>query len=211
MRVGRHKSRFLGGEAKSTQYDAIVVGSGHNGLTCACYLAKVGLEVLTLERYSDVGQTLTEERTLLGFRSDVHASGYQLANLSPVPGTRAGEARPLAHRAGHNVRPRLPRPRGAGRQQGPSKDRREHLTVLEIGRRDLAQTRRALPSCKREERRLALLAAGGAEVAWLFGTVLQDVNNNLVKGGMHHVSLALAGHLRSLGVRSGRSPGWRRS
>jgi hypothetical protein len=29
--------------------------------------------------------------------------------------------------------------------------------------------------------------------------VLQDVNNNLVKGGMHHVSLALAGHLRSLG------------
>lgn len=86
MRVGRHKSRFLGGEAKSTQYDAIVVGSGHNGLTCACYLAKAGLEVLTLERYSDVGQTLTEERTLLGFRSDVHASGYQLANFSPGPG-----------------------------------------------------------------------------------------------------------------------------
>jgi hypothetical protein len=40
MRVGRHKSRFLGGDAISTQYDAIVVGSGHNGLTCACYLAK---------------------------------------------------------------------------------------------------------------------------------------------------------------------------
>jgi beta-carotene ketolase (CrtO type) len=30
--------------------------------------------------------TLTEELTLPGFRSDVHASGYQLANLSPVPG-----------------------------------------------------------------------------------------------------------------------------
>jgi beta-carotene ketolase (CrtO type) len=41
--------------------------------------------------------------------------------------------------------------------------------------------------------------AGGAELAWLFGTVLQDVGNNLVKGGMHHVSLALADHLRSLG------------
>ena len=30
--------------------------------------------------------TLTEELTLPGFKSDVHASGYQLANLSPVPG-----------------------------------------------------------------------------------------------------------------------------
>src|SRR5215212_4988952 len=70
----------------STQYDAIVVGAGHNGLTCACYLAKVGLKVLVLERYHDVGgMTITEEVTLPGFWSDVHASGYQLANLSPTP------------------------------------------------------------------------------------------------------------------------------
>jgi phytoene dehydrogenase-like protein len=41
--------------------------------------------------------------------------------------------------------------------------------------------------------------AGGAELAWLFSTVLQDAGNNLVKGGMHHVALALADHLRSLG------------
>ena len=41
--------------------------------------------------------------------------------------------------------------------------------------------------------------AGGAELAWLFGTVLEDVGNNLVKGGMHNVSLALAAYLRSQG------------
>jgi phytoene dehydrogenase-like protein len=70
----------------SQMYDAIVIGAGHNGLTCACYLAKAGLKTLALDQYHTVGgMATTEEITLPGFRSDLHAFGYQFANLSPVP------------------------------------------------------------------------------------------------------------------------------
>src|SRR5262249_18490240 len=41
--------------------------------------------------------------------------------------------------------------------------------------------------------------AGGAELGWLFASVLQNVGNNLVKGGMHRVALALAEDLRTHG------------
>lgn len=52
------------------QYDAIVIGAGHNGLVAASYLAKAGFGVCLLERYHTVGgAAITEEI----------APGYQLS------------------------------------------------------------------------------------------------------------------------------------
>ena len=40
----------------------MVVGGGHNGLTCAAYLARAGQSVLVLERRERLGGACTLER-----------------------------------------------------------------------------------------------------------------------------------------------------
>src|SRR3954451_2968317 len=64
--------------------DAVVVGSGPNGLTGACVLADAGWDVLMLEEQSTPGGAIrTEELTEPGFQSDVFSSFYPLAVASP--------------------------------------------------------------------------------------------------------------------------------
>jgi phytoene dehydrogenase-like protein len=46
----------------SACYDAIIIGSGHNGLTAACCLAAAGQQVLVLERQAEFGGATTSQR-----------------------------------------------------------------------------------------------------------------------------------------------------
>jgi len=242
----------------SELYDAVVIGAGHNGLTCACYLARAGLKVLVLEQYRTVGgMTVTEEETLPGFWSDIHASGYQLANLSPVP-----------HELGlldryELIEPDIPFSHAFPDGNIISVDRDIEKTVAAIARYSQkdAGTWRALmnrflaekdaitsamfsppasfpaaaaafakSSAGMESYRFSMQSvrswanqtleaeatktlfgsfatflgaspddAGGAELSWLFASVLQNVGNNLVKGGMNRVTLALAEYLKEHG------------
>lgn len=65
-------------------FDAIVVGSGPNGLSAAITLQRAGLSVLVLEAKSTVGGGLrTEELTLPGFQHDVCSAIHPMAVASP--------------------------------------------------------------------------------------------------------------------------------
>ena len=70
--------------SKSYEYDAVVVGSGPNGLAAAILLQQNGLSVLLLEGKDQIGGGLsTEQLTLPGFYHDVGSAVHPLAAGSP--------------------------------------------------------------------------------------------------------------------------------
>ena len=65
-------------------YDAVIIGSGPNGLSAGCYLARQGLHVLLLEAHAEPGGgTRTAELTLPGFHHDVCSAVHPFGYLSP--------------------------------------------------------------------------------------------------------------------------------
>jgi beta-carotene ketolase (CrtO type) len=69
-------------------YDVIIIGAGHNGLTCASYLLKAGYSVLILEKRSIPGGAATTEEsmpeTAPGFHFNRCAIDHEFIHLGPV-------------------------------------------------------------------------------------------------------------------------------
>src|SRR4051812_12350050 len=63
-------------------WDAIVVGAGHNGLTCAAYLARAGRRALVLEARERIGGACTLEEFWPGSR--VSPCAYVCGLLHPL-------------------------------------------------------------------------------------------------------------------------------
>ena len=65
----------------ASAYDAVVIGGGHNGLVCACYLAASGLKVAVFERRRIVGGAAVTEEFHPGFRNST--ASYTVSLLHP--------------------------------------------------------------------------------------------------------------------------------
>ncbi|UCE64552.1 MAG: NAD(P)/FAD-dependent oxidoreductase, partial [Nitrospirota bacterium] len=239
------------------QYDAIIIGSGHNGLTCACYLAKAGLKVLVLEQYHSIGgMTNTEEITLPGFKSDTHAICIQFANFSPVPlelqldeygfelihpdpclshvfpdGRSVSVHRDLDQTC-QSIAQYSQKDADTWRKfyqtflkqkdvicpsfNHPPPSLAEQATILQNLPGGLDQYRFQMQNLRSwcnemfeaEETKVLLGSwavhggaspddVGGGSMAWLFSMVIQHFGNNVVKGGMRNLPLALAGFLEA--------------
>lgn len=90
--------------AQSRQYDAVVIGSGPNGLAAAITLAQAGKSVIVLEANASLGGGVrSAELTLPGYTHDVCSSVYPLAIGSPFFRTL-----PLQDYGLHWVEPPLP-------------------------------------------------------------------------------------------------------
>ncbi|HKZ74105.1 MAG TPA: NAD(P)/FAD-dependent oxidoreductase [Steroidobacteraceae bacterium] len=104
----------------ASRYDALVIGAGHNGLTCACYLARAGLKVAVFERRPIVGGAAVTEEFHPGFRNSTASYTVSLLNPQVIRDLRLAEH-------GLTVRERpmqnfLPLPNGDALSFGPAMD-----------------------------------------------------------------------------------------
>ena len=90
------------GMSTGNTFDAVVVGAGHNGLTCAAYLAAAGMSVCVVERRAVVGGAAVTEEFHPGFRNST--ASYTVSLLDPqvirdlrLARARAGGARAAVH------------------------------------------------------------------------------------------------------------------
>jgi len=65
----------------SSTHDAIIVGGGHNGLACAAYLARAGMDVVVLERRHVLGGAAATEESWPGYK--ISSAAYVTSLVPP--------------------------------------------------------------------------------------------------------------------------------
>jgi phytoene dehydrogenase-like protein len=71
--------------------DVVIIGAGHNGLTCAAYLAGAGLRIKVVERRKVVGGAAVTEEFYPSFRNSVAAYTVSLLNPKVIADLKLAE------------------------------------------------------------------------------------------------------------------------
>jgi phytoene dehydrogenase-like protein len=104
-----------------TRFDVVIIGGGHNGLTCACYLAKSGLRVGVFERRGILGGAAVTEEFHPGFRNSTASYTVSLLNPKVIRDLRLAEhGLKVLERPMQNF---LPQPDGRALTAGPDRAR----------------------------------------------------------------------------------------
>ncbi|OKO74961.1 NAD(P)/FAD-dependent oxidoreductase [Bradyrhizobium sp. NAS96.2] len=115
------------------EVDAVIIGAGHNGLTCAAYLAMAGLKVRIVERRKVVGGAAVTEEFCPGFRNSVAAYTVSLLNPQIIADLKlADHGLEIVERRAQNF---LPAPDGSYLLTGEG---RTQQSVAKLSQRDAA-------------------------------------------------------------------------
>lgn len=171
--------------------DVLVIGGGHNGLTCAAYLAAAGLAVTVLERRPVLGGAAVTEEFHPGFRNSVGA--YTVSLLHPQVIADLGLARHGLRIIARTLSNFLPTADGGYLLIGPGR------TAAEVAR-----------FSRRDAERLPAYEARMEAIATLLRGLMLETPPNAVEGGWaaalpQMLRLArLAGRVRRLDMRTWR-------
>ena len=114
-----------------TEPDVVIIGAGHNGLTCAAYLAMAGLRVKVVERRKVVGGAAVTEEFYPGFRNSVAAYTVSLLNPKIIADLKLHEhGLRIVERRAQNF---LPAPDGSFLLTGEG---RTHQSIAKFSARD---------------------------------------------------------------------------
>src|SRR3954470_10000947 len=116
--------------------DVVIIGAGHNGLTCAAYLAMAGLRVKVVERRKVVGGASVTEEFCPGFRNSVAAYTVSLLNAKIIADLKLHEhGLRIVERRAQNF---LPAPDGSYllTGEGRTRDSVAKLSARDAGRID---------------------------------------------------------------------------
>ncbi len=114
-----------------TETDVVIIGAGHNGLTCAAYLAMAGLRVRAVERRKVVGGAAVTEEFCPGFRNSVAAYTVSLLNPRIIADLKLHQhGLRIVERRAQNF---LPAPDGTYLLTGEG---RSHQSIAKLSERD---------------------------------------------------------------------------